>query len=225
MSSCPVSHDSASLGESSCPVIHGNNGTVENNPLNNMPKVAEQSVWPGQAQVLSTDRQISTIPKGEFTPIHQKTAGEEPTWVYPSEQQFYNAMKRKGWDAKEQDMPTVVAIHNAVNERTWIEVLKWEKKFHCECENPRLLKFMGRPKDLSPKARLMTWFGYTEPFDRHDWIVDRCGTEVRYIVDFYRGKPSSFGYPITFHVDARPALDSTEALKDRIKMTLYELLF
>lgn len=23
------------------------------------------------------------------------------------------------------------------------------------------------------------------PFDRHDWYVDRCGTEVRYVIDFY----------------------------------------
>ena len=35
---------------------------------------------------------------------------------------FYNAMKRKGWDAKEEDMPQVVAIHNTVNERAWQEV-------------------------------------------------------------------------------------------------------
>ena len=24
-----------------------------------------------------------------------------------------------------------------------------------------------------------------EPFDRHDWTVDRCGKEVRYIIDYY----------------------------------------
>ena len=23
------------------------------------------------------------------------------------------------------------------------------------------------------------------PFDRHDWWVDRCGQEVRYVIDFY----------------------------------------
>ena len=23
------------------------------------------------------------------------------------------------------------------------------------------------------------------PFDRHDWYVDRCGEEVRYVIDFY----------------------------------------
>mgnify|MGYP002379614640 CR=1 FL=1 len=29
---------------------------------------------------------------------------------------------------------------------------------------------------------------YKLPFDRHDWIVDRCGTEVRYVIDFYQGE-------------------------------------
>ena len=27
--------------------------------------------------------------------------------------------------------------------------------------------------------------GYQLPFDRHDWIVDRNGKEVRYVIDYY----------------------------------------
>jgi hypothetical protein len=27
--------------------------------------------------------------------------------------------------------------------------------------------------------------GGPEPFDRHDWVIDRCGQEVRYVIDFY----------------------------------------
>ena len=27
--------------------------------------------------------------------------------------------------------------------------------------------------------------GYQLPFDRHDWIVDRAGKEVRYVIDYY----------------------------------------
>ena len=34
-------------------------------------------------------------------------------------------------------------------------------------------------------ARFASWFGGGLPFDRHDWIVDRCGQEVRYVIDFY----------------------------------------
>jgi hypothetical protein len=37
----------------------------------------------------------------------------------------------------------------------------------------------GRPQDYSPKARLLNLLGYRLPFDRHDWVVDRCGQEVR----------------------------------------------
>lgn len=30
---------------------------------------------------------------------------------------------------------------------------------HSECDDPRLLRFKGRPFDLSPKARMKTWLG------------------------------------------------------------------
>lgn len=37
----------------------------------------------------------------------------------------------------------------------------------------------------SPLARVRSWLGGPLPFDRHDWLVDRCGREVRYVIDFY----------------------------------------
>ena len=43
----------------------------------------------------------------------------------------------------------------------------------------------GRVCLCSPLARLSSWFGGQLPFDRHDWWVDRCGQEVRFIIDFY----------------------------------------
>ncbi len=132
----------------------------------------------GQSQSLSQHRVESTIPKEEFTPAHQADTGSNK-WVYPSEQMFYNAMKRKGWEPKEDDMRTVVGIHNAVNEQTWREVMKWESELHPECGNPRLVRFYGRPKDFSPRARAMGLLGYKMPFDRHDWFIDRCGKKVR----------------------------------------------
>ena len=48
-----------------------------------------------------------------------------------------------------------------------------------EGKEPKLLHFLGRPHDLSPKARLKILLGHPAPFDRHDWVVDRGGTEVR----------------------------------------------
>jgi hypothetical protein len=52
-------------------------------------------------------------------------------------------------------MPTVVAIHNAVNERAWQHVLSWEALHECDCPLPKLLRFKGRPSEYSPKARLL----------------------------------------------------------------------
>ena len=63
-----------------------------------------QQPAPGQRLPLSKERVSSTIP-GQ---------AESGTWQYPSPQMFYNAMRRKGYEPKEEDMRTVVAIHNSV---------------------------------------------------------------------------------------------------------------
>ena len=60
----------------------------------------------------------------ETLPGHQETSSH--VWQYPSEQMFFNAMKRKGWDAREEDMHSVVSIHNSVNERAWQQVCQYE---------------------------------------------------------------------------------------------------
>lgn len=65
------------------------------------------------------------------------------------------------------------------------------------------------------------------PFDRHDWIVDRCGKEVRYIIDYYDGGEIDNKYQFAL-LDVRPALDSVENAWDRMKVMYmryrYELL-
>lgn len=94
-------------------------------------------------------------------------------WVYPSEQQYYNAIRRKGHKAEAVDMPTTLAIHNAVNEKGWAMVAEWER-LHAGTDDvapPKLLRFEGRPRDMSPKAWVKTYLlGYQAPFDR--WVVD-----------------------------------------------------
>jgi cytochrome c heme-lyase len=50
------------------------------------------------------------------------------TWEYPSPQQFYNALVRKGLDTPAEHVETVVEIHNFLNEKAWGEVLKWERR-------------------------------------------------------------------------------------------------
>ena len=127
----------------------------------------------------------------------------------------------------------VVTVHNAMNERTWRAVLEWEQLHRAACPpGATLTRFTGRPTDLSPKARLRMLLGSAAPFDRHDWYVDRCGREVRYVIDFYsedsgpaaapsvgagagravEGPGGSAEQAGRFVVDARPALDSPDAL-------------
>jgi cytochrome c heme-lyase len=99
------------------------------------------------------------------------------------------------------------------------QVMKWER-MHCdECATPKLVKFLGRPRDFSPQARINQLMGYRLPFDRHDWTVDRCGTKVRYVIDFYSGKLEE-GKAVAYHLDVRPALDNWQAVQDRVRMAM-----
>lgn len=128
---------------------------------------------------------------------------------------FYNALQRKGFETRPEDIETMLDVHNSLNEGVWREVCRWEAMHEATCKDgPTLTRFMGRPKDLSPKA----WFYHyiyrgPRPFDRHDWTVDRCGQPVRYVIDYY-----SSDEPGAFNVDIRPALDSPQAFIDRFKM-------
>lgn len=58
---------------------------------------------------------------------------------------------------------------------------------------------------------------YELPFDRHDWIIDRCGKEVRYVIDYYDGEINKDTYQFSI-LDVRPAFDSLGAVWDRMKV-------
>ncbi|KAF5387069.1 hypothetical protein D9615_001671 [Tricholomella constricta] len=201
---CPVDHSgSASAAPApssteSCPVDHKSSSTWSR-------------FLSGHASslngTLSTERETSSIPRAA-----------EGNWVYPSEAQFFAAMARKNHNPQAADMKTIVPIHNAVNERAWAEVLKWEAGRGGEaCGGVKLVNFQGKPNERSPKAKWKMLLGYAAPFDRHDWVVDRCGTRTRYIIDFYtghsQGAPSS---NLSFFLDVRPALDNWEGVKMRL---------
>lgn len=92
---------------------------------------------------LGQEREVSTIPRAlpgtaaaaadekERKPANneQETAADKASgnWVYPSEEMFFNAMKRKKFDPRAEDMRSIVPIHNAVNERAWKEIKEWEE--------------------------------------------------------------------------------------------------
>ncbi|CAE6506598.1 unnamed protein product [Rhizoctonia solani] len=164
---------------------------------------------------LPTTRETSSIPRLD---------GQK--WVYPSEAQFFAAMARKNHNPQSPDMRVVVPIHNAVNERAWGELLAWEAGRGSEaCGGVKLVSFKGRPGDRTPKAWFKTLLGYQAPFDRHDWVIDRCGTRMRYVIDFYTGRSSSTGSGpmhssqpnVSFYLDVRPAIDNWEGVKMRFE--------
>jgi cytochrome c heme-lyase len=66
-------------------------------------------------------------------------------------------MKRKGWKPNEDDMNLVVAIHNAVNEQAWVEVVKMEKSVYPECD-PKLLTIQGKESLLKAMERMKKKF-------------------------------------------------------------------
>lgn len=192
----------------------------DTDPTNMMPP-ANQQPSPDQPFPLSIDREKSTIPN--------PNTGD--TWVYPSQQMFWNAMKRKGWkwekdDINQKDMEHIIKIHNANNEAAWREVLAWESMHKHECEAPSLKSFGGKARDFSPRAKIRGWLGYELPFDRHDWLVDRCGREVRYVIDYYDGDLASGPSQHRFaRLDVRPALDSLDAVWDRMKIAWYRWFY
>ncbi|CAG8536623.1 10868_t:CDS:2 [Diversispora eburnea] len=145
-----------------CPVVHSGDATIS--PDNQMPNLSQQPM-PGQKLSLPTSRVISSIPK----------VSSMENWEYPSPQQFYNALVRKGWETPEET-----------------RILQWTGKIFPSLSTPL-------------------------PFDRHDWTIDRCGKEIRYVIDYYSG-PDEGDNPV-FYMDVRPALDSVESITDRIRVS------
>lgn len=92
-----------------------------------------------------------------------------------------------------------------------------------------------RVRELSilRNALRLTYFyvniSYQAPFDRHDWIVDRNGKRIRYVIDFYTGRGGGAALPagvppqLAFYLDVRPALDDFESIKMRVRHSLNKL--
>ncbi|KAI0169301.1 cytochrome c/c1 heme-lyase [Hypoxylon sp. FL1284] len=264
MAGCPVKHTPPNPEQSSgCPVPHGAGAFSKEqrgkdddspstlsklNPLNYMFRDLSQAPAPNQSHALPTSREPSTIPRGDG----------DGNWEYPSPQQMYNALLRKGYDDTDVTaVESMVSVHNFLNEGAWAEIMDWEKRFAgglyqgwrvCsrgeqnfdnmvkkygyEKEvgdlSPSLVRFQGRPKDMTPKAtmfQVMGWiypgaFGTEPPFDRHDWYVSRETNgekkEVRYIIDYYSGPPEPTGEPV-FYLDVRPAMTPSGAAERAVR--------
>ena len=113
--SCPMGFKTPKEQVNSCPIREG---TVPKDALSksaawstsqmrgvdptNMMPPPNQLPAPGQNIPLSTDREVSNIPRA--------SESADDKWVYPSEQMFYNAMIRKGWKVEKDELtPSVMS--------------------------------------------------------------------------------------------------------------------
>jgi len=130
----------------------------------------KQRPQPLQEISLTTDRVKSSIPKAEGG-----------FYQYPSPQQAYNAMVRKGKEPDIYRAEDFVRTHNEMNERGWAQVLNYESVTHPECaaKDVKLKKFNG---DYPGRVK--------GSFDRHRWTITRCdGTqETTYLLDYFDTK-------------------------------------
>ncbi|KAM3078384.1 Cytochrome c1 heme lyase [Clarireedia jacksonii] len=229
---CPVDHATRTAwlkNNSSRPPFPGATPPAKPGPScdsDTVDQTAPSTQQPAQpsASTAKSPPSHEPAPSSPSTPSSHPANSESETgaspsgnWIYPSEKMFFDAMKRKGYNSDEKDMKTIVPIHNAVNERAWKEIREWERGWGSEkCGGPRLQSFLGLSQTLSPKARINTLLGYTAPFDRHDWVVDRCGTRVDYVIDFYAGRNEGKGDgKLNFYLDVRPKLNTWEGWKMR----------
>jgi cytochrome c heme-lyase len=214
INSHPEPSEQPNLLSSGCPWLNKNNATNPIvNPRNNMPDLPQTAAGIQQG-VLSTKREVSSIPK---------TSTDGSKWEYPSPQQFFHALLRRNKTAEEESMDAVVYVHNQVNEDSWRAVLAWERLHSDTCKEPSLQRFVGKSEEPSLKYKMREFFGRLngeELFDRHDWFVDRCGQKsVRYIIDYYdtTNAPTVKGDEFNVRIDVRPAPDSAGALWDIIR--------
>lgn len=172
----PHSSSTAKSGAKACPIDH-TSSSDDLSPLNMMPTLGQTPLSAAQTAILSTEREVSTIPRtltSEEDPTIPKTATH---WVYPSAQQFYNALVRKGFETDEEDVDSMVFVHNVLNEVAWKQVLEWEarrKGIPVEQETEaELMRFKGRPGTLSPKARYYLFMGQLFP-DSYKYVCPVC---------------------------------------------------
>ncbi|KAK4056048.1 holocytochrome c synthase [Microbotryomycetes sp. JL221] len=216
---CPVDHDQQTSA-------HAPWGQV--NPENNMPSLA-QAPAQGQRLALPLERTISSIPRAassseDSTPpptcpvahsSSKKDASSDTTqstgkWEYPSPQQFYNALVRKGWETPEESVEMMVNIHNWLNEEAWNQVRTWEEK-HVGGDRSMLASFSGRPQDISPKARYHMFMGKLFPntYAKTTRAIDAN------VIDYYSLPDDDGGNPV-FSLDVRPAIDDFSSLRERL---------
>eukprot|EP00054_Salpingoeca_dolichothecata_P000934 m.17948 g.17948 ORF g.17948 m.17948 type:complete len:224 (-) comp11550_c0_seq1:239-910(-) len=139
------------------------------------------------------------VPPSTIPAAGRGNSDDGKEWLNPSANQLFRALKRKDKPIEHEDALSVAAIHELVTSQSWANILEYEDLHYRQCTNPVLARFQGMDGIYSPKARFFNLLGVNLPFDRHDWVVNRCGKEVRYIIDYYSNEDGDY------FIDARPA--------------------
>lgn len=233
---CPLGHDkrgaaagagaaAAASAPATCPVDHGKAAQRRDEP---MPGAAEGGAVGGGCP-LAKVRQHNNLDRrdGPADPLDRVSGTAIPAagrgnsdsgreWLNPSPKQLYRALHRKNKGIDIEDAASVSMVHNAVTEMSWTAVMEYERMHARRCAAPTLSRFQGMDGIFSAKARFVHWMGWANlPFDRHDWYVDRCGKEVRYIIDYYSAAEKDGD--VSYYIDARPA-PTLGGLADRARL-------
>ncbi|KAL9121334.1 MAG: hypothetical protein Q9187_002111 [Circinaria calcarea] len=169
-----------------------------------MPSNLSQSRAANQTIDLPIERTMSSIPRGDT----------DGNWEYPSPQQMYNAMLRKGYDDTPQDaVESMVAVHNFLNEGAWAEIVEWERRFAKglgygwqACRN-------GEEGSMTGAGMIANEEEVPRPRLRR--TPQGSSREVRYVIDYYSAPPEPTGEPV-FYLDVRPAVDRPSAAIERM---------
>lgn len=127
-------------------------------------------------------------------------------------------------------------------DKAWEEVIKWEAMHGggLKCGGIKLVSYAKFKKNRSPSAMWAVFWGYADkqcllffhftdakdycrhkpPYERQDWMVDRCGHINRYVIDFYK-RPRDVKDPLSpedaLVVYARPSVRNWDGAKLRMR--------
>eukprot|EP00051_Salpingoeca_urceolata_P031441 m.11585 g.11585 ORF g.11585 m.11585 type:complete len:229 (+) comp4052_c0_seq1:266-952(+) len=191
---CPVGYGKRS-SDNSTSAASGRNEPADtaDRPLGDISKAHVQEV--------KSDDPGDVVPPTVIPATGRGNSNDGKTWVQPTPNQLDRATRRRDKAIDSEDAFAVAAVHDMVAKATWEAILEYEQLHESKCKAPKLARFEGKDGIYSLKAKMLNFIGIDLPFDRHDWTVDRCGTEVKYVIDYYAIEQ---GDDIAYSIDARP---------------------
>jgi cytochrome c heme-lyase len=220
-----------------CPVNHGKKSEPSASGDVRVAAAAGAAPFSQQQHFPELQPEGENVPENFIPAAGRGNSEDGKAWLNPSANQLYRSLLRKDKAIQAEDAPAVATVHVAVTDNTWGEILTYEdlhKKSAVgansgiqicmtsllsqlmsallllrQCPSVSLSRFQGMDGIYSFKAKLMKPLFGMKPFDRHDWFVDRCGKEVKYVIDYYAHEEPDPHNPgetsIDYFIDARPA--------------------